>query len=118
MPSEVFAIGVIATMLVLITGHLVRLSRTAIFHKTLRDAISRGVDSVQPLLAEGMEPAPPPANDARNAVILLAIALAMVAFGLIQGDPDDIRNLSSAAVFPAFVGIALFARERWFPPRG
>lgn len=118
MPSEVFVFGVLATAVVLVIGHIVRLWRTAIFHKTLRDAISRGADSLEPLLAQGIEPPPSPANDTRNALVLVAIALAMIAFGLIQGDADDIRNLSSAAVFPGFVGIALFVRDRWFSPRG
>jgi len=118
MPSEFFTFGVIATAIVLIVGHLVRLWRTAIFHKTLRDAISRGGDGLQPLLAEGLEPEPPRPNDARNGVLLIAIALALVAFGLIQGDPDDIRNLAGGAVFPGFAGIALLVRERWFKPHG
>jgi hypothetical protein len=117
MPSEFFTFGVLAIMFVAITGHLVRLWRTAIFHKTLRDAISRNHEALPGLLSEGLEPAPPRPDDARNALLLIALALAMVAFGLIQGDPDDIRNLAGGAVFPGFVGIALLVRERWFKPR-
>jgi hypothetical protein len=117
MPTEVFTFGVIGTVMVLITAQIVRLWRTAIFHKTLRDAISRGNDTLAPLVAEGLEPPPQPGNDLRNALILIAIALALVAFGLIQGDEDDIRNLSGAAVFPGFVGLALLIRERWLKSR-
>lgn len=117
MPSEFFTFAVIGTVIVLITAQLVRLWRTAIFHKTLRDAISRGSDTLAPLVAEGIEPPSPRGNDLRNGLVLLAIAMALIAFGLIQGDPDDIRNMSSAAVFPGFVGIALLVRERWLKPR-
>jgi hypothetical protein len=117
MPSEFFTFGVIGTTIVLIVGHLVRLRRTSIFHKTLRDAISRNHEALPGLLSDGLEPAPARPDDARNALLLIALALAMVAFGLIQGDPDDIRNLAGGAVFPGFVGIALLVRERWFKPR-
>ena len=117
MPSEFFTFGVLAIMFVAITVNLVRLWRTAIFNKTLRDAISRNHEALPGLLSEGLEPAPARPDDARNALQQIALALAMVAFGLIQGDPDDIRNLAGGAVFPGFVGIALLVRERWFKPR-
>ena len=117
MPSEFFTFGVLATAIVLIVGHLTRLWRTAIHHRTLRDAISRDSDSIKPLLSEGLEPPAPRPDDGRNALLLIALALALVAFGLIQGDPDDIRNLAGGAVFPGFVGIALLVRERWLKPR-
>ena len=117
MPTEFYTFVVIGAVVVLITTQLVRLWRTAIFHKTLRDAISRGSDTLAPLIAEGIEPPRPRSNDARNGLLLVAIALALVAFGLIQGDPDDIRNMSSAACFPGFVGIALLVRDRWLKPR-
>ena len=118
MPTEFFTFGVIATAIVLIVGHLVRLWRTAIHHRTLRDAISRDSDKLQPLLSEGLEPAPSRPDDTRNALLLIALALALVAFGLIQGDPEDIRSLSGGAVFPGFVGLALLVRDRWLKPRG
>lgn len=113
MPSETFVFAVWMIGAVLIVAHLVRLWRTAIIHKTLRDAISRDNNSLGPLLAEGIEPPAPVYNDGRNGILLIAVALALATFGLIQGDPDDIRNLGGAAVFPGFAGIALLGRAWW-----
>jgi hypothetical protein len=42
--------------------------------------------------------------------VLIAIAIALALFGLIQGDQDDIRNLGGAALFPGLVGVALLIR--------
>ena len=51
-------------------------------------------------------------GDDRNALVLLAIGLAMAGFGLIQGNEQLIRISAGAALFPAFVGIALLVRRR------
>lgn len=118
MPSETFVFAVLTIGVVMIVAHLVRLLRTAILHKTLREAISRDNASLGPLLAEGIEPAAPAYNDGRNGILLIALALAMAAFALIQGDPDDIRNLGGAAVFPGFAGLALLGRAWWQQRQG
>ena len=52
------------------------------------------------------------AGDDRNALVLLALGLAMAGFGLIQGNEQLIRVSAGAALFPAFVGIALLVRRR------
>ena len=118
MPTETFPFAIIAVAVVMIVGHLVRLWRTAMHHRTLREAILRGGDALAPLLREGLEPPAPAYNDGRNGLLLVTLATALVTFGLIQGDADDIRNLSGAAVFPGVAGIALLGRAWWARTRG
>src|SRR3546814_1533728 len=52
-------------------------------------------------------------GDDRNGLVLLAIGLAMAGFGVIQGHEQMIRLSAGAALFPAFVGLALLLRRRW-----
>ncbi len=117
MPTETYVFAVLVTGAVLIVGHLTRLWRTVIHHKTLREAIIRGNGSLEPLVAEGIEPAAPAYNDGRNGLLLVTVALALVVFALIQGDADDIRNLAGVAVFPGFAGAALLGRAWWLRNR-
>src|SRR3546814_2365804 len=50
-------------------------------------------------------------GDDRNGLVLLAIGLAMAGFGVIQGHEQMIRLSAGAALFPAFVGLALLDRK-------
>jgi hypothetical protein len=45
--------------------------------------------------------------------VLIALALALFGFGVLQGDVQDLRNMSGAALFPLFVGLALLLRFWW-----
>ena len=64
-----------------------------------------------PQLLAGIEDDRPSGhNDDRMALVLIALALALFLFGALQGDPDDLRNMGGAALFPGFVGIALLVR--------
>ncbi|HSG91331.1 MAG TPA: DUF6249 domain-containing protein [Pseudomonadales bacterium] len=53
------------------------------------------------ILAAGVEPTAE--RDMRRGVLLIGIALALAAFGLIDG---DVRDMLAAAVFPAIIGAA------------
>lgn len=117
MPTETYVFAVLVTGAVLVVGHIVRLWRTAIHHKTIREAISRNSESVAPMIAQGLEPPAPTYNDGRNGLLLVTLALALFTFALIQGDADDIKNLSGAAVFPGFAGLALLGRAWWMRNR-
>jgi hypothetical protein len=52
-------------------------------------------------------------GDDRNGLVLLAIGLAMAGFGLLQGQEQVVRVAAGAALFPAFVGVALLVRRRF-----
>lgn len=115
MPKDIDVVLVIAALTVgavLIVTQLVRLWRTGMQHKTIREAISRDSAVVPELLAV-VEPEQRPAgaNDDRTAMVLIALGLALFAFAAIQGDPDDVRNMGGASLFPIFVGLALLLRQ-------
>ena len=112
MGQDVLIFAILTTGAVLIIAHLSRLYRTSVQHKTIREALIRNSDSVPALLAGTEEPQPGTANDDRTGMVLIALALAMMGFALIQGDADDIRNLGGSSLFPLFIGAALLIRHR------
>ena len=101
---------------------LARLLHAWMLHRSIRRALEAKSDAVTPLIDKlnkpyehlgwqgGKETASP--GDDRNALVLLAIGLAMAGFGLIQGHEQLIRTSAGAALFPIFVGIALLVRRR------
>jgi len=114
MGEDVLIFAVLTTGFVLGLTQLARLWRSAMQHKTIREAISRDSSAVPALLADvELEQRPSGANDDRTAAVLLALGLALFLFGLIQGDPEDLRNMGGAALFPALVGVALLIRHRF-----
>lgn len=102
---------------------LARLIHAWMLHRSIRRALEAKSDAVAPLIDKLNKPyehlgapngaaATPNGGDDRNALVLLAIGLAMAGFGLIQGHEELIRISAGAALFPAFVGIALLVRRR------
>lgn len=101
---------------------LARLLHAWMLHRSIRRALEAKSDAVSPLIDKlnkpyehlgwqgGKETAS--GGDDRNALVLLAIGLAMAGFGLIQGHEQLIRTSAGAALFPIFVGIALLVRRR------
>ena len=118
MGEDVLIFATLTTGAVLIVTHAGRLIQSSIQHRTIREALSRDSTSVPALLAGIEEQQPKGANDDRMAFVLLAIALALFLFGLIQGDPDDLRNMGGAALFPGLVGAALLIRHYFARRRG
>ena len=111
MSDDVLIFAVIATATVLVMTQMVRLWRASMLHRTIRDAISRDNPSL-PALIDGIDDGQPARfNDDRTGLVLFALALALLLFGLIQGDADDIRTLGGAALFPGLVGAALLVRH-------
>ncbi len=99
---------------------LARLLHAWMLHRSIRRALEAKSDSVGPLIKKlnkpyehvgGSREAEAPGDD-RNALVLLAIGLAMAGFGLIQGNEQIIRTAAGASLFPIFVGIALLVRRR------
>lgn len=113
MGEDVLIFAVLTTGAVLIISHAGRLLRTMVLHRTVREAISRDNPAVSELLKGIEEPQSGTGNDDRTGLVLLALAAALFLFGLIQGDPDDLRNMGGASLFPAFVGVALLVRYHW-----
>ncbi|MGH6696865.1 hypothetical protein [Sphingopyxis sp.] len=98
---------------------LARLLHAWMLHRSIRRALDAKSDAVTPLIDKLNKPyehlggqSPDTPGDDRNALVLLAIGLAMAGFGLIQGQEELIRISAGAALFPAFVGIALLVRRR------
>lgn len=103
-----------------------RLIHAWMMHRSIRRALDAKSDSVTPLIEKLNKPyehigpwklgttgsGSSANNEDRNGLVLLAIGLAMAGFGLIQGDEQMIREAAGAALFPAFVGIALLVRRR------
>ena len=118
MGEDVLVFATLTTGAVLIATHVGRLIRASIQHKTIREALSRDSSAVPALLAGIEEQQPSGHNDDRMAFVLLALALALFLFGLIQGDPDDLRNMGGAALFPGLVGVALLIRHHLVRRRG
>jgi hypothetical protein len=118
MGEDVLVFAVLTTGAVLMVTQVGRLIKAGIQHRTIREAISRDNDSVQALLAGVEEQQPSGSNDDRTALVLLALALALFLFGLVQGDPEDLRNMGGAALFPGLVGLALLIRHFLVRKRG
>lgn len=101
---------------------LARLLHAWMLHRSIRRALEAKSDAVSPLIDKLNKPyehlgwqgdkETVSGGDDRNALVLLAIGLAMAGFGLIQGHEELIRISAGAALFPAFVGIALLVRRR------
>lgn len=100
---------------------LARLLHAWMLHKSIRRALEAKSDAALPMIDKlnkpyehlgfGLRQGDAPGDD-RNGLVLLAIGLAMAGFGLIQGHEQVIRVAAGAALFPAFVGIALLYRRR------
>lgn len=98
---------------------LARLLHAWMLHRSIRRALEAKSDAVSPLIEKLNKPyehiggqSPEAPGDDRNALVLIAIGLAMAGFGLIQGYEHLIRVSAGAALFPTFVGIALLVRRR------
>jgi len=118
MGEDVLVFAVLTTGVVLGLTQVARLWRAAMQHKTIREAISRDSAAVPALLAGvEQEQRPSGANDDRTAIVLIALGAALFLFAVIQGDPDDLKNMGGAALFPTFVGVALLIRHHFAKKR-
>jgi len=109
MQADILIFAILTTGAVLIVAQVARMLRTAMLHRTVREAISRDSNAIPALMA-GIEEKAAPSSDDRSGLVLIALGLAVFLFGLIQGDADDIRNMAGIALFPVLVGAALLGR--------
>ena len=111
MAADIIITIALATAVVLIFAQFGRVLRAMMMHRTVRDALTRESNLTPELLARIEEEKPAAGfGDDRIGLVLLAIGLAIVGFGLITGSPDDARNYIGIALFPLFVGAVLFGR--------
>ena len=89
--------------------NILRLIGTAIMHRTIRKAVERDPNAVQPLLATLTAPQEKSGDD-RLSVILIAVGVAMVVASIVIGDPGIVHVGCAAAVFPLIIGTALWLR--------
>lgn len=112
MSDEVFLIALtIIAATVLILAQVIRFGAK----RPLYRAITAAIEANSPVLADLIARLDrrPWINDVILAYVLIAIALAMIGFGLISGDINDIKRAASGALFPGFVGTALLVYRRW-----
>ena len=113
----VITISLVAGFAILVT-QIGRIIRTSAMHRTVREALTRDSNLTPDLLEKIEQEKNEGFGDTRLGLVLVALAAALVVFGLIQGDAEDIRNLASIAVFPLFVGAALLGRIWYLARRG
>ena len=110
MEYDVLIFAVLTTGAVVIINQLGRIIRASMTHRTIRKAINNDSAAV-PALLQGIEEKPATSSDDRTGLVLLALGMATLMFGAIQGDADDIRNMAAIAMFPILVGAALLVRH-------
>jgi hypothetical protein len=101
-----------AVATVLIVNQLGRVLRTMMLHRTIRTGMTQG-SNVTPELLDRIdrEKSGSATDDDRIGIVLIAIGLAVLGFGLLSGDLDDLHNTAGISLFPLFVGAALLGRH-------
>ena len=103
-------VGIAAIALILIT--ILRLFGTLITHNTIRKAVSSNPEQAAEVLSR-LATQKTDEDEGRLPIVLIAIALAMILAPVIAvDDPGLIRACIAAAIFPLFVGGALWLRTR------
>jgi hypothetical protein len=110
MEADIAGFVTIGLVVAFVAGQIFKTLRAFAAQKTVREAISRGTPVTPEMLVEAERSAEPGTNDMRNGMVLIALALAIVGFGLLQGSTDAIRGTAGIALFPLFVGVALLLR--------
>ena len=102
----------IAVAIVLIFNQLGRIFRAMMLHRTIRKGMIHN-SSLTPELLEKIDEDKPATGggDDRIGLVLIAIGIAIIGMGVINGDADDIRNMAGISLFPLLVGAVLFGRH-------
>lgn len=111
MEADIAGMVSVALVTAFVAAQIFKTLRNNARQKTLREAITRGVTITPEMLVEAEKSAEPGAYDLRNGMVLIALALAIAGFGLIEGG-SSIRETMGIALFPLFVGVALLLRLR------
>ena len=106
----IIALAIMATAMFALF-QVARMIRTFAVQRTVREALMRGSTLTPELLAGLDEPVQRRSTgDDRIGIVLIAIALAMIGFGVLMNSQDNLRAMTGIALFPLFVGIALLGR--------
>lgn len=89
--------------------HFMRLRHDSQDHKTLQEAI-RADSPIAPELFEQLRDRPR-RRSKTTGLVLVALALAILGSGIIQGGEHNIRSAGAAALFPALIGIVIYWRS-------
>jgi hypothetical protein len=114
----------LAITFALVTGFAIfiiqvgRILRSYAMHRTIREALSRDSALTPDLLDRIEQDRRISFGDGRIGIVLVAIAAAIIVFGLIEGDSSGIRETFEIAIFPLFVGAALLGRLWYLRSRG
>jgi len=118
MEADIAGFITIGFVVAFVAAQLLRTLRTGMTQRTLREAIQKGKEISPELLLDSERPQPAGSNDLRNGMVLIALAFAIVGFGLIQNSQDALRGTAGLSLFPLFVGVALLLRLRLVRDRG
>lgn len=110
MEADIAGFITVGLVVAFVAGQVFKTLRAFAAQKTVREAISRGVPVTPEMLVEAERSTEPGANDMRNGMVLIALALAIAGFGVLQNSNDAMRGTAGIALFPLFVGIALLLR--------
>lgn len=90
--------------------NLLRLTASAMLHRTIRRALDKDPSRAAPLIERLAAARPESSDDGRLSTILVAIGIAMIAASVVIGDPNWMHYGVAAALFPLVVGTALWLR--------
>jgi hypothetical protein len=112
MEADIVISIAIATAVVLIFNQFGRILRAMMLHRTIRRGFTEGSSLTPELLDKiDQEKSGQRFGDDRIGVVLVALGLAVIGFGLIAADADDLRNAAGVGLFPLLVGAALLGRH-------
>jgi hypothetical protein len=89
--------------------HFMRLRHDTQDHRTLQEAIKADSPIVQDLFDQLRDR--PRRRSQTTGLVLMALAVAIVGAGLIQGGEQNIRSGAAAALFPALLGAVVWWRS-------
>lgn len=81
--------------------------------QTIRAALDKGQELTPEIIDRLGQPKPREFADRRRAIIAIAIAVAMAAFGVILDERDAVRPFLAIAAFPFTIGIAYLIISRF-----
>lgn len=113
MDQEIVVTIIIVAGIVLVIGHIGRLLRASLLHRTVRMAIKQdnlvSGELIERLLDQKVTSRD---TEARNGLILIALAAAIFGYGLLQTEAEAVRSFAGTSLFPLFIGAALMWRGR------